>query len=160
MNENYKVPVWSQLKPSDPQGNRLKLLSVSEAIIIKAYLLKKCTNKFREITRYDDTLFHQRVLDIENEITEKLNSLMLVGSQTEPSGIHDLNKAICSLYTYDGWKKVRDELRQVKKRLKNNRIEVSENHHSQLIAIKEDQGFDSMNDVIDLLLQTYKSKDF
>ena len=159
MTLNYKPPQWCYTDGQTKRGRPLLLLSFDELSLANSFLQKKIkrNNWIEKKENYNQHLTDK----IANQYVSETNLLLKMFSDIELLSeqyivdLDKLNHNFNRIFTEEGWRKVRFEIRQMKKRTKLVRLEISKELFKQLQEIKTREKLDTTNDAIEYLIDHY-----
>ncbi|RYV01448.1 hypothetical protein SOPP22_13735 [Shewanella sp. OPT22] len=158
MHLNYRTPHWEYVDGNKKRGRPLLLLSPDELPIITSYLLKKIrrNNVVLKFENYNSNFTDKVANSYISEtslLLKKLQSLPV--KDTEFESLDVINVNLNRIFSEKGWRAVRFELRQIKKRNKLVRLELAKPIYEQLEQIKQIEKLESLSSAIEFLVDTY-----
>ncbi|MGI2014180.1 hypothetical protein [Shewanella oncorhynchi] len=155
--KNYVAPEWRYKYGDKPKGKRMRLLSVAEAQLANHFLRRHIRHTMSTISpiRYQHNFVHFH--DTAEKFWMSASRLLRAIKRTPISGIEhesmdELNELLNSIFSDEGWRWVRKEISQLKKRENKTRIELSSELVARLKSIMKREDLGSIDEAIDHLL--------
>jgi hypothetical protein len=160
---------WNYHEQRKFPGSPLLLLSweelrnehIRKLIIQHVELLprgKECSInlRFSHNVRYHDELRQQAYLNFFRALRNfPINKIHYIESRDE-SDFHNLNWAINEIFSDDGWRQLRLNFTQIKKRTKVVRTQLSNETHKKLLRFRDEQGLESVDVAVQSLLELWE----
>lgn len=155
--KHYVAPDWRYIYGDKPKGRRMRLLSVAEAKLANDFIRRHIRHSSSSIhpdryqvnfCQYPDTAekFWLSAARLLRTIARTPESAVLFETMDE------LNELMNCIFSDQGWRWVRKELSQSKKRVNKTRIELSSDLAAKLKNIMAREQFISIDETIDHLL--------
>ncbi len=159
MTQKYNAPQWEYINGQTKRGRPLLLLSCEDLLLANSFLQKKIkrSNWLDKKANYNQNLTDKIANEYVSETNlllkyfEKLDSI----TDREIDTLNKLNQNLNRMFSEDGWRKIRFEIRQMKKRTKQVRLEISKQLFEQLQEIKAKERLDTTNSAIEYLIDNY-----
>lgn len=153
----YVAPEWRYQYGDKPKGKRMRLLSVAEAQLANHFLRRHIRHTMSSLspTRYQHNFVHYH--DTAEKFWVSASRLLRAVKRTPSHGIEhqsmdELNELLNSIFSDEGWRWVRKEISQLKKRENKTRIELSSELVSKLKGLMEREGLRTIDEAIFHLL--------
>ncbi len=155
----YKAPLWSNDDGKTKRGRPLVLLDSFELQLINKFLQKKIKRHcwITNIKNYNANLLDKVANSYISETTLLLKKLELI-DVIEDEHIFELDRVnhnLNRIFSESGWRSIRFEIRQIKKRNKQIRVEISKDLFAQLEMIKKNEKLDNINSTLEFLIDSY-----
>jgi hypothetical protein len=158
MTQIYKPQPWRRHYGEQGQGRPLMLLGQDELAFCQPLLKRVLSSLFyhdhKELYSYhvvrNSEYRHKLFLSAKAKLKQLLKH---DNSEDYHHEIDGLNEDLNIIFSDDGWKKIRLELSQIKKRNKKKRIELSGDLIDKLLLVKQKYNLSSYDEVIELLLE-------
>ncbi|MCT8865394.1 hypothetical protein [Shewanella xiamenensis] len=155
--KKYVAPEWRYQYGDKPKGKRMRLLSVEEAQLANHFLRRHIRHTMSNIspTRYQHNFIHFH--DTAEKFWMSASRLLRAIKRTpvpciEHESMDELNELLNSIFSDEGWRWVRKEISQLKKRENKTRIELSSELVSRLKGLMEREGLRTIDEAIFHLL--------
>lgn len=156
--EKYKPKAWEYHYNAKPKGKPLMLLNFEELELSKSLLLKHLSyaayiddkTLYSSLINSDKDFRERNLFGIRKSIRDIFNNTKGIDLSHVMDGLNDdLNRT----FSNEGWRKIRLEISQLKKRNKKKRIELSDYIINRLIGFKEENKLKTYEETIELLLE-------
>lgn len=156
--ETYKPKAWEYHYNAKPNGKPLMLLNFEELELSKSLLLKHLSyaayiddkTLYSSLINSDKDFRDRNLFGLRKSIRNIFNNIKCIDSSHLMDGLNDdLNKT----FSNDGWRKIRLEISQIKKRNKKKRIELSDHIINRIISFKKDNKLKTYEETLELLFE-------
>ena len=152
--ESYQVPAWDEHTASK-KGRKLLMLSFADLLVANQFIKSRvsASSEMQNEHHYNRYLMSEAKAKTVLDINMAINKLVKGMSEREDYGLMDqLNADLNRYFSIDGWRYIRAEIRQIRKRKSRVRVDIDLKTYTQLTHVKERLGLSSINEVVGYLL--------